>query len=109
MYNHIDGGFLGKKVRNEKYSKKKLAEPQDETQMQEIMKAEENSFQKLKEMVVSEMNSETVSFLLRNSIRYRTQIMLDKNSDVLVNFPYLFTNAELVKKSLYIFLQFVYN
>lgn len=70
---------------------------------------EEEDIEILKSTVVSASNLDLIKTKLVSSTRYRLKMLENKSIDLLENFPYFFTNPELVRKLKKIFITFTQN
>lgn len=105
MYNTKNGGYLGKKIRNEKFNSKKKALKATaviesgtigDEQENEDLETIKQHFENLKLTVPNDENVETVKFLLNKTASLRLEMMKNQKVDVLESFPGFFTNPELV-------------
>lgn len=58
-----------------------------------------NEVDLLKEIIVNPQNMDVIKEKLRLTVKYRSEMVKNKSTDLLQCFPYFFTNAELVSIS----------
>lgn len=98
MYNPIDGGLFGNKLKYKRSKSKKHQQAVDEATngIEEININPEDDVALLKHTLVNNDNMDLIKEKIGSTAKFRKNMLKDKNLDLLQNFPYLYTNPELV-------------
>lgn len=89
IYNQSNGGYLGLRQKNSRRSKKRN---HDEIDNDSIM----DDLDSLKSTVVNKQNVDFIREKLKSTLNYRVEMMRDLSTDLLENFPFFFSNPEMV-------------
>lgn len=106
LYNGKSGGSLYVKMKNIRAALKPnpveeiVADEAVEEFEDEIGGTAKNDVAILKTTIVKPENMDIIKEKLRKTVNYRLKMLENKEIDLLENFPYFFTNAELVSNSL---------
>lgn len=118
LLNGKNGGFIGAKLKylrgierthllNENQANAVIREVQlDVPEVQHHN--DEEDFEFLKSCVVNAENMTIIKQKLKSTIEYRVGVMNDQNIEFLEQFPYFFTNPELVSKSQHIIINKIF-
>lgn len=105
MVNSTNGGFFATKLKYFRQIRKDQLEKENRslatnTTVSNILAQPlediEADFDFLKAVVVTDENMELIKGKLMSTVAYRSELSDDKNIDYLEQFPYFFTNPELV-------------
>lgn len=100
FYNPTNGGWIGTKLKNNRRQDKKKQKPTPDEINSDVetsdINVEEVVFE-LKNLNISKADTTEVRNMLNQTFDYRQRMINDnQNLDLLENFPYFFTNSDLV-------------
>lgn len=112
VFNTVNGGFLGQKLKNEHHENIKKRKPNvlKEPPTQGEIDQMKEDFENLKSIVVCEEEMENIKQKLVSTMQYRVDLMMsDKRLDIREAFPYILVESKLVSYIISFFTKLIFK